>query len=162
MARRGIQIDGMEDWQRWLNSLQNAEVPKTQGRIVRSVGLRALEHLDDLTPRRTGRLQNSFSFGDRDNVFQLQVGRSPYVFVGTAVPYAQYVNDGFTQRAGQFVPGFWKSGTFHYDPNADDGMVLTGKVIPGAHMFEKTMDALEDDIPKILEYEFRRLYSLLF
>jgi hypothetical protein len=162
MARRGIQVDGLEDWQRWLNSLQNSEVPKTQGRIVRSVGLRALEHLDDLTPRRTGRLQNSFSFGDQDNVFQLQVGRSPFVFVGTAVPYAQYVNDGFTQRAGQFVPGFWKSGTFHYDPNADDGMVLTGKVIPGAHMFEKTMDALEDDIPKILEYEFRRLYSLLF
>jgi hypothetical protein len=152
----------MEKWQRWLNSLPHAEAKKTQSRILRSAGLRALEHLDDLTPRRTGRLQNSFSFGDQENVFQLQVGRQSFVFVGTAVPYAPFVNDGFTQNAGQFVPGFWKNGTFHYQPGHPEGMVLTGKVIPGAHMFEKTMDALEDDMPRILEYEFRRLYSLLF
>jgi hypothetical protein len=41
-------------------------------------------------------------------------------------------------------------------------MVLTGKVIPGAHMFEKALDDLENDIPKLLDYEFRRLYQRLF
>lgn len=162
MARLDIKIDGLKKWQRWLDSLDHREVRNTRSRVVRSVGMRTLEHLDDLTPRRTGRLQNSFSFGDQDNVFNLQVGSKAYVFVGTAVPYAQYVNDGFTQRAEQFVPGFWKNGTFHYDPNHDGGMVLTGKVVEGAHMFEKTMDDLKSDIPKILDYEFRRLHKMLF
>lgn len=164
MARRGRVIEqrNLKEWQRWLVSLQNSEVANTQSRIIRSVGMRGLEHLDDLTPVRTERLKGSMSFGDQDNVFQLQVGQRAYVFIGTAVPYAQYVNDGFRQNAGQFVPGYWRSGTFHYDPNYDGGMVLTGKVVEGAHMFEKTMDALEDDIPRILEYEFRRLYAKLF
>jgi hypothetical protein len=160
--RVGLTIDGLEDWQRWLATLEGEEVENMKSRILRKTGFRTLEHLDDYTPVRTTRLKSSMAFGDRDNVFKLQVGRVSYVFVGTAVSYAQYVNDGFTQKAGQFVPGFWKSGTFHYKPGYDGGMVLTGKVIPGAHMFEKALDDLEDDIPKIAEYEFRRLYRLLF
>jgi hypothetical protein len=163
MARReGVVEFGLQKWQQALYEMGGPEVENLKSRFVRSAGLRLLEHLDDYTPVRTGRLKGSMSMGDRDNIFQLQVGKVSYVFVGTAVPYAQYVNDGFTQRAGQFVPGFWRSGTFHYDPNHDDGMVLTGKVIPGAHMFEKALDDLENDIPKLLDYEFRRLYQRLF
>ncbi|WP_336786564.1 HK97 gp10 family phage protein [Paenibacillus sp. MMO-177] len=162
MARRVIEESGLKDWQRWLVSLQNSEVANTQSRILRSAGLRALEHLDDLTPVRTGRLKGSMSMGDQDNVFKLQAGSRAYVFVGTAVQYAPHVNDGFTQLAGQFVPGYWRGHTFHYDPNHSGGMVLTGKVIPGAHMFEKAMGELESDLPQILEYEFRRLYQKLF
>lgn len=100
--------------------------------------------------------------GDADNVFNLSVGKKSFVFVGTAVPYAQFINDGFTQKKGQFVPGYWKGSTFHYDRSAEGGMVLTGKVIPGVHMMEKTMDQMEDDLPDIMEFEFRRLYALLF
>lgn len=162
MARDGFKIDGLEKWQRWLLSLQHEEVDNTKDRILRSAGLRFLEHLDDYTPVRSGRLRDSFTMGDRDNVFNIQVGKTSYVFVGTAVKYAQHVNDGFTQRAGRFVPGEWRSGTFHYIPGHSDGMVLTGQIIPGARMFEKGMDDLEDDVPRIAEYEFRRLYQLLF
>ncbi|GKU79293.1 HK97 gp10 family phage protein [Paenibacillus sp. L3-i20] len=162
MARRVIEQSGLKEWQRWLVSLQNSEIENTQSRIIRTAGLRALEHLDDLTPVRTGRLKGSMSMGSQGNVFKLQTGSRAYVFVGTAVSYAQHINDGFTQKAGQFVPGYWKGHTFHYKPNHDDGMVLTGKVIPGAHMFEKAMDELEQDIPNILDYEFRRMYQKLF
>jgi hypothetical protein len=102
------------------------------------------------------------SAGHPDNVFEIVVGSRSYVFVGTNVEYAQYVNDGFQQEAGRFVPGEWRSGTFHYIPGHDSGMVLTGQIVPGAKMFEKTMDYLEGDIPRILEFEFRRLYKELF
>lgn len=164
MARKkyGLTIDGLEEWHRWLLSLQHEEVDKTKDRLLRSAGLRLLESLDDLTPVRTGRLKNSWTVGDQDNVFRIQVGKTSYLFVGTAVKYARFVNDGFTQRAGQFVPGEWRSGTFHYIPGYDEGMVLTGKIIPGVHFFEKAMDELEDDMPKLIDYEFRRLYQLLF
>lgn len=162
MADRGLSIDGLEKWQKWLLNSAGAEGKETKGRILRTAGLRTLEHLDDYTPVRTGRLKGSMSMGGKDNVFQLKVGGTSFVFVGTAVNYALHVNDGFTQLAGQFVPGFWKSGTFHYDPNANSGMVLTGKVVEGAHMFEKALDDMEKDVPRILEYEFRRLYMKLF
>ena len=162
MARRVLEQSGLREWQRWLTSLDNHEVRNTKSRIIRSAGLRGLEHLDDLTPVRTGRLKGSFSMGGQDNVFEMQIGSRSFVFVGTAVSYAQHVNDGFTQEAGRFVPGYWRGHTFHYVPNADTGMVLTGKIIPGAHMFEKAMDELENDLPNLLEYEFRRLYQKLF
>jgi hypothetical protein len=102
------------------------------------------------------------TMGGQGNVFELAVGRLSYVFVGTNVAYAQAVNDGFTQQAGRFVPGEWNGNTFHYIPGHDKGMVLTGKVVPGARMFEKAMDHMEAEIKTIIEFEFRRLYQELF
>ncbi|NIK67932.1 HK97 gp10 family phage protein [Paenibacillus sp. BK720] len=163
-----FKMDGLERYQRWLAKMDSTEVAKTKDRILRKSGLQALVHLDDLTPARTGNLRNSFQFGDANNTFQIEVGKTSYLFVGTAVHYARYVNDGFTQKAGQFVPGYWQNGTFHYVPAAAaraqgiGGMVLTGKIVPGAHMFEKTMDRLQEDVPEITDFEFRRLYELLF
>lgn len=157
-----FKLDGLEKWQRWLTRLDHEEVPKTKDRILRKSALQLQTYLDDLTPERTGDLRNSWKTGDPNNVFELKVGKTSYVVVGTALAYARYVNDGFTQQAGRFVPGFWSSGTFHYVPGFDSGMVLTGKIIPGAHMFEKSEAYLKEDMPEILDTEFRRLYQLLF
>ncbi|TVX92219.1 HK97 gp10 family phage protein [Paenibacillus agilis] len=167
MADFEFKIEGMEKWQKWLAQLEQKEVKTTKDRILRKSGMQALAHLDDLTPVRSGVLRESFQFGDKNNVFQLQVGKASYIFVGTSVAYAQFINDGFEQKAGRFVPGFWKSGVFHYVPYEQakaqkiGGMVLSGKIIPGAHMFEKTMNRLEEDMPDIVDFEFRRLYRLL-
>jgi hypothetical protein len=162
-SRRVLSVDGLEEWQRGLlEAAEGPAVDRMKDRILRTAGLRTLEYLDDLTPERTGRLKGSMSMGGQDNVFKIEVGRASYVFVGTAVEYAPYVNDGFTQEKGRFVPGFWSSGTFHYIPGYDGGMVLTGKVIPGARMFEKAMDYMEDDLKEIIDFEFRRLYEELF
>ena len=84
---------------------------------------------------------------------------------GTCVPYAEYVETGFSQakRKGQFVPGYWSGGTFHYVKGSKTGMVLTGKVVEGRHMFEKSLDDFANgDLETIVLFEFRRLYSLLF
>jgi hypothetical protein len=164
MARRGrgITIEGLEEWQRGLVEMGGPAFDRMQDRALRTTGLRIQEYLDDLTPARAGRLKGSMSQGHPDNVFEIVVGNRSYVVVGTNVEYAQYVNDGFTQEKGRFVPGEWRSGTFHYMPGHNEGMVLTGKIIPGAKMFEKSMDYIEDDMPRILEFEFRRLYGDVF
>lgn len=157
-------IENLDRWTEWLESLDKEPKERMQSRILRTAGLRILEYADDLTPRRTARLQNSLQMGDKDNIFKLQVGKRSYIAVGTAVEYAEYVEKGVDQsdRKGDFVPGFWQSGTFHYDPEAKGGMVLTGAIIAGAHMFEKALDYLEEDMDKIAEFEFRRLYAELF
>lgn len=164
MSRSGLQIENLEAWQRGLLEAANGgAVTQMKDRILRTAGLRTLEYLDDLTPVQTGRLKGSMTMGGPDNVFEVRVATGlSYVFVGTAVEYAKYVNDGFTQEAGRFVPGEWRSGTFHYIPGHNNGMVLTGKVIEGAHMFEKAMDYMEGDLREIVDFEFRRLFQDLF
>jgi len=160
MASSGIRIDGLERWASWLQTLPTSGVNRMKDRVLRTAGLRTLEYLQDLTPVRTARLANSFSMGSPDNVYELNVNSGvSYVRVGTAVEYSVYVNDGYTQKAGQFVPGSWTGSGFHYDPGASGGMVLKGKTIVGAHMFEKTMQYLEEDVPTIIEFELRRLWD---
>lgn len=170
MAGNGFELDkGLQQWQRWLMNMQAKEVDIAKDRILRNVGFRVLEYTQDGTPVRTTRLKSSFSVGDEDNIFQVKVGKTSYVFVGTAVGYAVPINDGFQQKKGQFVPGFWVGKTFHYYPYEGavygpkvGGMVLTGKLIPGAHMMDKAVENVKDDLPTIFEFEFRRLYEQLF
>ena len=157
-----FEIDNLDQWREWLEGLESRNLREFKNRVLRTAGLRTLEYVDDLTPRRTGRLQNSASVGDRDNVFEIKVGRTSYMAVGTTVEYAEAVEEGFAQRRGRFIPGYWQGGTFHYDPAARTGMVLTGKVIEGAHMYRKALDNLKDDMDRIVEFEFRRLYGALF
>lgn len=158
-----FEIDNLDKWTEWLEGLESRHLREFKSRVLRTAGLRTLEYVDDLTPRRTGRLQNSASVGDRDNVFEIKVGRRvTYIAVGTTVEYAEAVEEGFTQRRGRYIPGYWRGGTFHYDPAARTGMVLTGKVVEGAHMYRKALDNLTDDMDRIVEFEFRRLYGALF
>jgi len=161
----GLNIENLDHWLDWLKGLEKESTDRFKSRVLRSAGLKILEHADDLTPRRTGRLQNSLGMGAQDNYFRLKIGGTSLVAVGTAVEYAAAVENGFSQedRRGDFIPGYWRSGTFHYDPTARTGMVLTGKVIEGAHMFRGAMDRLKSgDLGTIVEFEFRRLYAELF
>jgi hypothetical protein len=91
------------------------------------------------------------------------------LFVSTAVPYATGIEEGYTQKAGRFIPGYWENGVFHYVPASEakaqgiGGMVLKGKIIPGAHMMKNALDKTQsEDMGRIVEFEFRRLYAELF
>lgn len=165
MARnRNIVFEGLEEWQRGLVQMGGQGFDRMQDRVLRTTGLRIQEYLDDLTPVAPGggHLKQSMTSGGQDNAFEIAVGGRSFVFTGTNVAYAEYVNDGFTQEAGRFVPGEWSGDTFHYLPGHNKGMVLTGKVVPGARMFEKAMQYIEGDMQQILDFEFRRLYNELF
>lgn len=162
----GFYVEGLDKWVNWLKTVDEKEIAKMLDRILRTLALRGLEYLHDFTPRRTGGTAGSFTVGGEGNVLT-----KPYVNVkgtssirfGSALPHVGYLNDGFQQRRGQFVPGEWKSGTFHYDPDKyPEGMVLTGKYIEGAHMFEKALQYLEeDDIEKVILFELKRLWAAL-
>lgn len=160
----GLNFDNLDQWLAWLRTVEAKDLDECKSRILRTAALRGMEYAQDNTPRRTSRLAQSISMGARDNYFKLQVGKTSYVVYGTNVEYAAAVENGFDQgpRKGDFVPGYWRSGTFHYDPEASGGMVLTGAKIEGAHMFKKSMDLLEGDLDQIVEFEFRRLYAALF
>lgn len=153
---------GLTRWRRFLIGCQREKLHEMKSRILRTAGLRFLEVAGDNTPVRTGRARASLTMGDRDNVFLVRIGHTSEVRTGSAVKHIKHLNDGFTQRRGQFVPGEWRSGHFHYRPELyPQGMVLRGATVPGAHMFEKGIDAVEEDMPQIIEFEIRRLFSEL-
>jgi len=156
-------VDNFDKWLAWLNTLDAGGIAKAKDEILRATGFRILEYVDDFTPVQAGTLKNSTTAGNKDNIFEVRVGRSSYVFIGTAVKYAAAVENGSQQRAGRFVPGFWSGDTFHYQPDYPDGMVLTGKFIEGAHMFQKGLDAVQDsgDLDRIAEFTFKKMYSRL-
>lgn len=163
MGKAKFTVKRLDDFQKWLlKNSDQASIDGMKDRILRTTGLRMQEYLDDLTPRRFGALQNSMRMGDPNNVFEIKVGSKSYLTVGTNIEYAVYVNDGFTQEAGRFVPGEWRSGNFHYIPGHNEGMVLKGATIEGAYFFDKAVQYTEEDIPDIVDFEFRRLYADLF
>lgn len=161
-----IELTGLDEWIAWLKTCQNSELEQMNDRIARSVVTQGFSRTAARTPRRTGRLVQSMNKGAAESYVKIQVTASSLIAVwGTCVPYAGYVEEGFSQakRKGQFVPGYWSGGTFHYVKGSKTGMVLTGKVVEGRHMFEKSLDDLADgDLEAIVLAEFRRLYSLLF
>lgn len=162
-----FKLEGCDDWLRWLKACGKSELKNMNDRIARSVVIQGFNHAASNTQRRSGRLIQSMNMGAPESYVKIQVTDKSFIVVyGTCVPYAAAVEQGFSQekRKGKFVPGFWSSGTFHYQPGAKTGMVLTGKVIPGQHMFEKSLDQLKDsgDLEKIILGEFRRLYAMLF
>lgn len=167
MSDAYFKLEGCDEWLKWLKRCQKTDLKKMNNRIARSFVVQGFNHAASGTQRRSGRLIQSMNMGATESYVKVQVTDTSFVVVyGTCVPYAAAVEQGFSQenRKGQFVPGYWSSGTFHYQPGAKTGMVLTGKVIPGQHMFEKSLDQLRDsgDMESIIKGEFRRLYSGLF
>lgn len=168
-----FEIKNLDKWIAWLKALEAGEIAEMNGRIVRAGGLRALEIAQDFSKGIThsGRFKQSLAFADRDNVFNLKVGnKSSYVVIGTLVPYARCIEYGwdFSDRRGEFVPGFWKGGTFHYIPKDQakamgvGGMILNGVKVKGYHVFQETLDAMPEELARIAEFEFKRLYAKLF
>lgn len=72
--------------------------------------------------------------------------------------YASYVEFGHRQQPGRFIPGYWESDRFIYDPEAEGGMVLKKAWVPGRYMMTISVQELERQAPKIIE---KRLYEFL-
>lgn len=59
---------------------------------------------------------------------------------------------------GRFIPGYWESDRFVYDPDAEGGMVLKQNWVKGRYMLTISTQELEQQAPKILE---KKLYKFL-
>ena len=56
------------------------------------------------------------------------------VVVLNNLQYASYVEYGHRQQPGRFIPGYWESDRFVYDPDAEGGMVLKKNWVKGRYM----------------------------
>lgn len=164
MKKSYIVLDkNFDKWQKWLHTMQSGEIDKMRDRVARTLVERGYEYARAYTPIRSRQLQNSMGVGRPKSLVRIQIlPNVDVIFYGTTVEYAAAVEEGFKQKEGRFVPGEWRSGTFHYIPGAKTGMVLTGKVIEGRHMFEKSLDHLKDgDVEKAYIEGLRELWAML-
>ena len=158
-----FQLEGFDEWVAWLRNCQSSELQKMNERIGRALVIQGFNNADRHTPTRTGRLKQSMNMGAPESYSKVKAtAELVEATYGSNVPYTGYVELGFTQNAGQFVPGYWSGGKFIYVKGASTGMVLTGKTVAGCHMFEKSLDDLRDgDLTDITVSELRRLFATL-
>lgn len=163
MSTKHFVLEGFDEWAAWLKSCQNSGLQQMNDRIGRSIVIQGFENTARHTPRRTSRLAQSMGMGAPESYVKIQTTAAEVnATYGTCVPYSIFVEEGFTQNAGQFVPGYWAGGKFVYVKGSKTGMVLTGKIVEGRHMFQKSLDDLANgDLEAIVLTELRRLYATL-
>lgn len=150
------------------------QVDAMESEIMRQAGMAGLENVASNIHSRSGDLAQSYTVGGTGNIFEVHAGGgNSTVRYGSNCPYAVPIEKGYNQsnrvskkgkKPSLWVPGQWKGGEFTY--NGDDGvktgMRLSGRFVPGQHMFEKSMPDTQDDFKKITKAEVQRLFKALF
>lgn len=168
-----ITLDGGLD--RFIDGAKNVagQVDIMEDRIARESGKRGLENVARFTPARTGRLSQSFTVGGTDNIFEVTAGGGRAVVrYGSSCPYVVPVEEGYNQlnrvskatgrKPSLWVPGRGSGTNFSYNPGAKTGMRLSGRFVPGQHMFQKSMPDTVEDVKRITKTEVERLFRALF
>lgn len=122
-----------------LNRTQMAEVGR---RVVREIALRLQAHVVLRTPVMTGNLRRNWRLSPMTysgGVWQADVLNN--------TEYAPYVEFGHRQTPGRFIPGYWESDRFVYDPNSPTGMTLRRPWVEGRHMLANSVAQVEREVP---------------
>lgn len=140
MARSGIKIRGLNKFLKDLGDMAD-EAKNDFELFLETEGFQLLDIVQDKIIQMqvvdTRRLLNSFDKGGDGNVWKVSNGGLT-LEIGTNVEYAAAVNDGHKQRR-RFVPGYWQGNKFKYDPNANTGMMLTEKFVPGKPYWDNAL-----------------------
>lgn len=167
-----IELDGGLD--KFISGVKSADkqVKYMEYKIVKQAGIAGLENVAANIHSRSGRLAQSYTVGGSENIFDVQVGGgSASVRYGSNCPYAVPMEEGYNQsnRVGKsgrkpslWVPGSGSGKNFSYNPGAKTGMKLSGRFVPGQHMFEKSLPDTKEDLRKITKSEVERLFRALF
>ncbi|MFE1631055.1 HK97 gp10 family phage protein [Brevibacillus reuszeri] len=146
-----------------LKKQSKREAQLSMDRVARTAALQVLRGAQDRVPARDGILQASLMIGHAENVFELVLsGLRAEIKIGTSLSYARYVEEGFTQRKGQFVPGYWDREKFIYVPDHPEGMVLKGKRIPGVHYLARSEAEVDSVMDELIKEELDDLARRLF
>lgn len=111
-------------------------------RVVREIALRLQAHVVLRTPVMTGNLRRNWRLGPMTysgGVWQADVSNN--------TEYAPYVEFGHRQTPGRFIPGYWESDRFVYDPNSPTGMTLRRPWVEGRHMLANSVAQVEGEVP---------------
>ena len=146
-----------------LKKQSKREVQASMDRVARAAGMQILRGAQDRVPARDGLLRASLVIGHKENIFDLVLkGLRAEITIGTSLSYARYVEEGFTQRKGQFVPGYWENEKFNYVPDHPGGMILKGKRIPGVHYLARSEAEVESVMDELVKEELDDLVRRLF
>lgn len=151
----------------------NKQVKYMEYRIAKQSGIAGLENVASNIHSRSGRLAQSYTAGGTENIFDVKVGGgSASVRYGSNCPYAVPAEEGYNQsnrvskstgrKPSLWVPGSGSGSNFSYNPGAKTGMKLSGRFVPGQHMFEKSLPDTKEDLRKITKSEVERLFRALF
>ena len=168
-----IELDGGLD--KFISGANSAAaaVDSMEYNIIRQAGMAGLENVAQLIHTKTGRLADSYSVGNAENIFDIQSGGGhASVRYGSNCPYAEAHEKGDNQsnrvskstgrKPSLWVPGSGSGSNFSYNPGAKTGMKLSGRFVPGGHEFEKSMSDTEDNYKTIAKKEVERLFRALF
>lgn len=168
-----IELDGGID--KFINGFKTAasQVDAMEERIVRQAGMAGLENVAANIHSKSGRLAQSYTVGGSENIFNVSAGGGhATVRYGSNCPYAVPMENGYNQsnrvskatgrKPSLWVPGSGSGSNFSYSPGAKTGMKLSGRFVPGQHMFEKSIPDTQDDFQKITKSELERLFRALF
>lgn len=167
-----IELDGGLD--KFISGAKSADkqVKYMEYRIVKQSGIAGLENVAANIHSRSGRLAQSYTVGGNENIFNVQVGGGASVRYGSNCPYAVPAEEGYNQsnrvskstgrKPSLWVPGSGSGSNFSYNPGAKTGMKLSGRFVPGQHMFEKSLPDTKEDLRKITKSEVERLFRALF
>lgn len=154
-------------------SMSAMEVTAMEERIIRQAGTAGLENVASKIHSKTGRLAQSFTVGTAENIFEVSVSPGhASVRYGSNCPYVIPVEEGYNQsnrvskatgrKPSLWVPGSGSGSNFSYNPGAKTGMRLSGRFVPGQHMFEKSMPETAEDFKKTTKEEVTKLFNKLF
>lgn len=168
-----ITLDGGID--KFISGAKSAvsQVDAMEDRIVRQAGISGLENVVSNIHSRSGRLAQSLTVGGTENIFNVTAGGGKAVVqYGSNCPYIIPVEKGYNQsnrvskatgrKPSLWVPGSGSGKNFSYNPGAKTGMRLSGRFVPGQHMFEKSIPDTQEDVRKICKEEVERLFKALF
>ena len=153
-----IDLDEYREFFEQVRSAAKGDFKEELAQFLEGLGNDFLRILEDEIIRRkvmdTRLLLNSFHKGSTDGVWLLDVDGLT-LEVGTNLDYAAYVENGHWTnpkgQSGRWVPGAWEGDRFIYDPEADTGMYLKQKFVPGKHYFDSALRILDTIYPKMLE-----------
>ncbi len=147
MARWGrCDFRQLERLNRRMEQLMSSDLDSFFREAAKDLAKRLLSKTVKLTPVVYGTLHDAWAImpvGHRGNHYTV-------VLINNLV-YASYVEYGHRQQPGRFIPGYWESDRFVYDPDAEGGMVLKQGWVRGRYMLTISTQELERQVPGILE-----------
>jgi hypothetical protein len=165
----GMELNNFNELASVFSSLTPSEIEKILSMILEELGETLLNYvIDEIYDQDlidTGLMVNSFSRNEDGNVWEWDTDRNVITIeVGSNVPYAKWLNDGYTMNKGHFVPGVWRNGVFTYDPSAKSGFYAKPRSFIGRHYFDFAVDhmkeTMSDIITRRLKKELRRRLGL--
>lgn len=139
--------------QKKIDKLSKVDFDRFYTEAAKDMAGHLLNKVKKRTPVIYGKLRDAWA------VLPIERQGDQYVItVINGLRYASYVEYGYRQQPGRFIPGYWDGERFIYNPDEEGGMVLKNICVGGRFMLTISIQELERMAPVLLE---KRLLEFL-